>query len=112
MKQRIIVLSSNPYSMNDNGRTTQGVSIRYLTVDNLDPVVNPDLESKGTRPAKDNLPYSWKDLFVAVPGFYDADLGIKVGADGKPVLGISSIEYCGNVKVSLDAKGKDSIPVK
>ena len=99
MKQNILVLSVNPYSMNDNGRVNEGISIRYLTQDNLDAIVNEN-GSLGVRPAKDNLPYRCKDLFVAAPAIYEADLGIKVGSDGKPVMAISSISYVSSVKLS------------
>lgn len=105
MKQTIIVLSVNPYSMNDNGRITEGVSMRYLTTDNMNAVVNED-KSLGTRPAKANLPYSWKDLFISAPALYDADMVLKVGSDGKPVMSIAHIDYIGNVKLSSVAADK------
>lgn len=109
MKQNIIVLSVNPYRMNDNGRTNEGVSIRYLPTDALAPVVNSDF-SLGTRPAKDNLPYSFKDLFVTAPGLYEADLALKVGSDGKPVMSITSIAFVSEIKaVQESGKGKVEI---
>ena len=51
MKQNIIVLSAHLYRINENsGRVSEGISVRYLTVDNLNPVK--DGEAVGTRPAK------------------------------------------------------------
>lgn len=102
MKQNVIVLSAHPYRISENsGRVSEGISVRYLTVDNLNPVK--DGEAVGTRPAKANLPYSWKDLFVSAPAMYEADLGLTVGSDGKPVMSISHIDYVSDLTVTMNS---------
>ena len=99
MKQKIIVLSVNPYSMNNNGNVSEGTSIRYLPVDNLDPVrMDKDL---GTRPAKDNLPYDWRFRFPSAPALYEAELAMKVGSDGKPTMYIADIAYLSDISLTL-----------
>lgn len=101
MKQNIIVLSAHPYRIAENGgRVSEGVSVRYLTVDNLNPVK--DGEAVGTRPAKANVPYYWKDLFISAPAMYEAELTMNVGSDGKPVMTISHIDYLSDVTLSMN----------
>lgn len=101
MKQNIIVLSVNPYQMNNSGNIVEGVSVSYLTVDNLNAVK--DGQALGTRPAKANLPYSWKDLFLAAPAMYEAELSMRVGADGKPVMSITHIDFLGELTCKMNA---------
>lgn len=102
MKQNIIVLSAHPYRIAEsNGRVSEGLSVRYLTVDNLNPVK--DGEAVGTRPAKANLPYYWKDLFLCAPAMYEAELGMNVGSDGKPVMTITKIDFLGELDCKMKA---------
>lgn len=101
MKQKIIVLSVNPYSMNNNGNVSEGTSIRYLPVDNLDPVREDN--NLGTRPAKDNLPYEWKSKFVTAPALYEAELAMRVGSDGKPTMYIKEISYVSNLYMTTNS---------
>lgn len=101
MKQNIIVLAVNPYSMNNNGSVVEGVSVSYLTTDSLEPVRNG--ESLGSRPAKANLPYAWKDLFPSAPALYEAEMLLQVGSDGKPVMKITHIDYVSNLSLSANS---------
>ena len=102
MKQNIIVLSAHPYRIDEaGGRVSEGVSVRYLTVDNLNPVK--DGEAVGTRPAKANVPYYWKDLFISAPAMYEAELSMNVGSDGKPVMTITHIDFVGELTCKLNA---------
>lgn len=99
MKQNVIVLSVNPYSMNNNGNITEGTSIRYLPLDNLSPVREDN--NLGTRPAKDNLPYDWRHKFPSAPALYEADLAMRVGSDGKPAMYIKEIAYLSDVSLTV-----------
>ena len=111
MKQNIIVLSAHPYRITENsGRVSEGLSVRYLTVDNLNPVK--DGEAVGTRPAKANLPYSWKDLFISAPAMYEAELSLTVGSDGKPVMTIAHIDYVSDLTVSAVASSSPKAATK
>lgn len=106
MKQNIIVLSAHSYSVNENGRLSEGTSVRYLPIDHLNPMK--DDKGVGMRPAKANLPLSWKDLFVAAPAMYEAEMIMNVGSDGKAAMTITHIDFLCPVTLTMN----ESAPAK
>jgi len=56
MKQRIIILAASHYRIEQTDKSiTEGISISYLTTENLNSVVNED-GSYGCKAAKGSLP--------------------------------------------------------
>lgn len=102
MKQNIIILSAVPYSIPDEktGRVNEGVSITYLTSEDLSPVRN-DNGSYGVKPAKGSLSKSLQSSIVSAPAYYAADLDIAIGSDGRPALKIKSVTYSGDISASV-----------
>ena len=104
MKQTILLLSSNPYSMRDEeGRINEGISVRYLTNASLSPIVNGN-GSLGAYPAKCTLPLSMKPFIMAAPGVYDADLDFQVASDGKVKVTIKTLDFISNCNNSFGKK--------
>lgn len=101
MKQNIIVLSVNPYRMENEGRVMEGISVRYLPVDNLDPVVEGD--NLGIKAAKASFPISHKDLFLSAPAMYEAEMVLRVNSEGRPVLAITGISFLGELTCKMNA---------
>lgn len=102
MKQQIIILSANPYSIKDeaSGRTNEGVSINYLTNAEMEPVFN-DNGSFGVRPAKGTLNRDQLANIGCAPGLYDADLEMAIGSDGRPTIRVKNITFLGALKVTV-----------
>ena len=93
MKQTILLLSANPYSLRDeDGRINEGISVRYLTNASLSPIDNGN-GSYGAYPAKGTLPLSMKPFIQAAPAVYDADLDFQVASDGKVKIAIKALEF-------------------
>lgn len=106
MKQNIIILSANPYSIKDErtGNLNEGISVVYLPTDNFYPVNN-DNGSKGTRPAKGTVSRTLLSDFVAVPGIYDAELEVNIGSDGRPGLRLKSLNFVSVIELAETKKG-------
>lgn len=106
MKQNIIILSANPYSIKDErtGNLNAGISVVYLPTDSLYPVNN-DNGSKGTRPAKGTLSQSVLSDLVMVPGIYDAELDLNIGSDGRPGLRLKSVNFLSVIDIAEPKKG-------
>ena len=99
--QEIILLNATPYSMTDEetGELNEGISLRYVTGGNLDPVV--DEGSIGVMPAKASVPLALQDKLLVAPGLYKASFSIKVNARGQSVLKLVDLECKGAVAVAL-----------
>lgn len=104
MKQTILLLSANPYSLKDEeGRLNEGISVRYLTNASLSPIENGN-GSFGGYPAKASLPMSFKPFIKTAPAVYDADLDLQVASDGKVKLAIKSIDFISECVVTYGKK--------
>ena len=103
LKQSFILLKSAPYRIVDEktGEVNEGISLRYIPVENLNPVVdssNADLKGVGT--AKASLPTSFLNKIKQVPALYSFDMSMNVGADGKPVMKVNDVEFLSILTVS------------
>jgi len=101
MKQRIIILAASHYRIEQTDKSiTEGISISYLTTENLNSVVNED-GSYGCKAAKGSLPFRQMASIITAPAVYEAELKMKVGSDGKPTLTLESVEFVGEVVTTL-----------
>jgi hypothetical protein len=94
-----IIYYSKAWDMQDEktGERRQGVSVEYLAVKNLAPVVNDD-GSKGVRHTKESIPLDKLDKLEKVPGVYKLDFGMKPGSRGKMEVKLVDVTYVGDVK--------------
>lgn len=53
----------------------------------------------GQQRAKANLDPAMRSKITFVPGLYDAQMGFKVGSDGKPVLTVEDLDFCSHVQI-------------
>lgn len=53
----------------------------------------------GQQGAKANLDPAMRSKITFVPGLYDAQMGFKVGSDGKPVLTVEDLDFCSRVQI-------------
>lgn len=99
MKQKILLLYANQYSMKDeDGRLVEGVSCNYYLNTSLEAVGNAD-GSVGMRAAKGSIPFELFFKIKKAPAIYDAEFVMKVGSDGKPVLTIADLDFVEEVKI-------------
>lgn len=86
MEQKIFILSARAYSFADEktGQQRDGISIMYITADNLDHQENPD-GSLGYIPCKQSVPLNFKSKLGSVPGWYKGTFQLAASG-GKNVL--------------------------
>lgn len=88
MKQRVILLSVDRYSVVDKEtkKINEGTTVRYLLAEDLNPHVDTINNVKGHKPAKAKLLYDDFDKFHTAPALYEATFGYKVDSQGKAAL--------------------------
>ena len=98
--KRVILLSASPYSMTseETGELLEGVTLRYISNDNLNPVQEAGVF--GIMPAKASVDLSLMEKITIAPAFYDFEFDIKVNARGQVVLKVVDIKFAGAVAVS------------
>lgn len=112
MKQKIILLYANCWSMkDDNGNPMDGVSCNYYFNTELKAIGNAD-GSVGQRPAKCSLPTELFFKIKKAPAIYEATFDMSIGADGKPVLKIVDLEYIEEVMLTPISQQSDKLADK
>lgn len=104
----VLLMFSKPYQI-QNEQTkvieNEGVSVEYYFFgkngERLAPVAD-DSGDLGIRRSKASLDISLKEKLMFVPGIYDGQFEMGVGADGKPVLKLLDIDYIGKCNISLE----------
>ncbi len=93
MEQKIIILFANPWSLTDErtGKQRSGVSIQYMMGDKLTPVNDPN-GSSGYQVIKESIPSEMINSLRAVPGVYDATIGLQPRG-GKTVAVVKSVKF-------------------
>lgn len=96
-KQKVIVMSASRYKMVDagTGEINEGVTVRYLTTEKLDPFQEGDL--KGYRFGKTTIPYDEFNTLKIVPGIFACDFDFKIKSDGTVQALAKDFEYVGPV---------------
>lgn len=104
LKVRVLILYAKPYRINDEqtGEIKEGVSCNYYMGDKLETVLNKD-GSRGMRPAKCSLDIDKFSKIITAPAFYDAQFEMTVGADGKPVLKITDLEFTSTARLVCES---------
>lgn len=100
MRQKIILLFANQYSIRDEEtrELKEGITCNYYFNTELTCVGNVD-GSVGQRPAKGSMPISCYRKIQVAPAIYDAEFDMKIGADGKPVLTIIDLDFVEEVRI-------------
>ncbi len=103
MKSNCILLKSSPYRIVDDktGEVNEGVSLRYIPFENLNPVqdeLNPD--NKGTETVKVSVPYSQLKNIKEVPALYSFTFKMTVDKDRKQVVKPVALEFLHTLSVS------------
>lgn len=108
MKQKIILLYANQYSVRDEDtrELKEGVTCNYYFNTELSAVGNAD-GSVGMRPAKGSFPLELFFKIKKAPAIYEATFDMKIGSDGKPVLTIADLDFVEEISiVSASSAGK------
>lgn len=100
MKQKIILLYANQYSIRDDEtrELKEGVTCNYYFNTDLAIVGNAD-GSVGQRPAKGSIPVGCFFKIKTAPAIYEATFDMKIGGDGKPVLTITDLDFVEEVRI-------------
>lgn len=113
-RMQILVMYGSPFSLTDEetGEIREGLTIEYYMFgdngEQLQPAANASAGAAlGIRRAKCSMDVSMKDKLMYVPGVYDAEFQMNVGADGKMNLKAVSLEYVGRPVFGLNP---DDVP--
>ena len=108
-KTRVLLLSASPYSMTneETGELVEGVSLRYLTDEHLEPSVTDGVV--GVMPAKTSVDSELIEKIEIAPAYYDVEFDIKVNARGQATLKAVGLEFAGAVAVSLKPLKPDEL---
>lgn len=60
----------------------------------------------GQQRAKANLDPAMRSKITFVPGLYEAQMGFKIGSDGKPVLTVEDLNFCSRVQIIPEPEKK------
>lgn len=93
---KVILLYARPYSISENGKTNEGITIQYLISDNLNPVSTTD--EFGFRVTKGSIPLDQFKNIDKTPGLYDGSFTMKTGADGKAALKLNELKFIKEIK--------------
>ncbi len=89
MKSNCIILSANPYKVEDEktARVNEGISIQYIMGDSLLPSVDGTSKLMGYRVLKGSVSkYENEAQLKAVPAIMEVEFDIKADSSGKPSL--------------------------
>lgn len=97
---KCVLLFARPYSFKDesSGKSQTGMSLSYLSTDNLAPYQDAEGGFYGYQPIKDSVNYELAKKIKEVPGIYDIDVTIKPGQDGRAVMRIVNLSFTGPLK--------------
>lgn len=106
-KMKILVTYAGVWKM-DNGST--GMALNYFMygengeqmISRVDATGGP----VGQQRAKANLDPAMRSKITFVPGIYDAQMGFKIGSDGKPVLTVEDLSFCSRVQIIPETEKK------
>ena len=106
-KMKILVTYAGVWKM-DNGST--GMALNYFMygengeqmISRVDATGGP----VGQQRAKGNLDPAMRSKITFVPGIYDAQMGFKIGSDGKPVLTVEDLSFCSRVQIIPETEKK------
>ena len=108
-KQTFLFLSAQSYRIvneTTNEVTNEGISLRYITSDNLDPVVDETATSrgqlsKGQKVVKVALPINKLEKCKEFPALYEATMKFSVVND-KQQIQVTDIDYVGLARLTPD----------
>ena len=103
MTQNVIVQAAYQYRI-ANDKTgeieNEGVTVRYISTENMAPYEDSAKSVKGYKPAKASLPYEDYAKFHTVPALYEATFGVNVATDGKTTLALKDCKFLSGIVVS------------
>lgn len=97
MELDIIVLYSKHYSFTDDrGKLTEGIKVKYLTSDTLEPCQT-DMQEKGYLIAENSIATEQLNNIKSVPGIYKATFRNSVSGKGQLMQKLSSLEFISEI---------------
>lgn len=89
---KCLVIGLQSYNFkDDSGKEIKGNNIFFLDKSDSDGYT-------GFKTGKVSVPDGLVKAFAVVPGFYDLDFGVKVGAGGKVAVSLESVQFMSGVK--------------
>ncbi len=102
-KSKILVTYAGDYELkSDDGRDVKGCIVQYFFFGQNGELLQAQNELNGPvgyQRAKCSCDISLRNKIKVAPAIYEAEFSMNVGADGKPILKISDLEYVGNVDI-------------
>lgn len=94
MEVNVIVLGARPWNLVDEktGQSRTGVSLHYLTTDNLLPYTAEDGTQYGYTPCKQSISVEEAANLKSVPGIYKARMEMRA-SKGQNILAIAALEF-------------------
>lgn len=98
LKMKIILLYARGYSITENGKTNEGITVQYLINDNLDPVRTTD--ERGFRVTKGSMPTSEWPSISDCPALYEGTFKMSTGSDGKAQLKLITCSFISHLSTT------------
>lgn len=106
-RMKILVTFASIWKM-DSGNS--GMTLNYFMFgdngENMRPVNDLSGGPVGQQRAKCSLSPEMRNKITFVPGIYDAQMGMKIGSDGKPVLVVEDLSFIGKALIQIDTDKK------
>ena len=81
----------------DDGRTIKGNTIYFLDKSNRE-------SYRGLRIGKISIPDGLTKAFTALPGLYELDFSVRIGAGGRTIATVNSVEFISEVNIEARHK--------
>jgi len=91
--EKYVVVGLQSFDFKDeNGRTIKGNTIYFLDKSDREGYI-------GYRTGKMSIPDGMLKEFKVIPGLYNLDFRVRVGAGGKPVATLCGVEFISEVNI-------------
>ena len=101
-KMKILVTFASTWKM-DNGNS--GMTLNYFMYGENGELMQARADVSGgpvgQQRAKCSLDVKDREKVTFVPGIYDAEMSMKVGSDGKPVLTVTDLTFIGKAEIRM-----------
>jgi hypothetical protein len=109
--QIVLMIAASQYVIknNDTGEVeNSGTTVRYVPTDTLTACEDTEKSIKGFKPAKANMPFDCYATLPAVPGVYEARMGLSVASDGTTTVKVQDFKFLHAVTVTKATSTKGS----
>lgn len=94
-----ILMTANPYKIEEGGKTNEGVSLRFFLTKSLDPFTAPNSQKKGYTQGSVSIHSDFWHHVSAVPGIYEFLCVDSPNAQGQLVAKPVDVNFKGYIQI-------------